>query len=345
MSIVFPSKPSNNQVFISGSRQYIWNNAYGVWKSSTLTGTYNFTSGNTIPTNPNAGDRWYNTDYGTELVYVLDPDGSSSQWVEITGGQTGFTGYTGSTGYIGSIGYVGSIGSLGYTGSAGLSSAVTPAQGNSQQFTATGTSDTFILGSTLANTPDAVVSINGLVLTPSIHYNYISYTNQPAIQFTTTPRLNDLIEVRTFVGGVGYTGSLGQQGPAGGYTGSQGSIGFVGSIGGLGYTGSIGYTGSSAQYLSANALSQFFVSTGATTTFALSTSVANQNNIIVTMDGLVQSPVFHYTITGSVLAFTSIPPLNSIIEVRNFESGTGGSGSGSISKSVAYTYSLIFGRG
>jgi len=116
--------------------------------------------------------------------------------------------------------------------------------------------------------------------------------------------------------GIGYTGSIGDTG----YTGSGGT-GFVGSIG---FTGSIGYTGSSAQYLSANALSQSFTGDGSSTVFNLSTSVSNANNILVTLDGLVQVPSIHYTIIGTTLTFISSPLNTSVIEVRNLESGTGG---------------------
>ena len=109
-------------------------------------------------------------------------------------------------------------------------------------------------------------------------------------------------------GATGYTGSIGPQGPAGGYTGSRGFV---------------GYTGSSAI---ANATTQAFTGTGSQTIFALNSVMTNQNNAIVTINGLVQQPVLHYSISGNVLTFTFAPYLNASIEVRNIEHGTGGIG-------------------
>jgi len=104
-----------------------------------------------------------------------------------------------------------------------------------------------------------------------------------------------------------------------------------------------GYTGSSA---TANAISQSFTGNGSNTIYTLNTSVLNQNNAIVTINGLVQAPVSHYTISSNTLTFTSAPTQYSSIEVRNFENGVGG-GSGSTSssfnKASGYTFGVLFG--
>jgi Collagen triple helix repeat (20 copies)/Concanavalin A-like lectin/glucanases superfamily len=56
-----------------------------------------YTIANTAPPSPLDGDRWFNSDYGIELVYTSD--GDSSQWVEISShGFLGPVGYTGSRG-------------------------------------------------------------------------------------------------------------------------------------------------------------------------------------------------------------------------------------------------------
>ena len=126
----------------------------------------------------------------------------------------------------------------------------------------------------------------------------------------------------------GYTGSQGDLGYTGsfGSTGFTGSIGFTGSVGSLGYTGSVGYVGSKGDTSTANATSQSFTANGSQLTFTLASSVASQNNLVVSVDGLVQVPTTHYSISGTTLSFTSIPIANSTVEARNFENGTGGGG-------------------
>ena len=121
------------------------------------------------------------------------------------------------------------------------------------------------------------------------------------------------------IGSTGYTGSTGPQGPAGGYTGSRGFV---------------GYTGSASM---ANATTQSFTGTGVRTIFTLNSIMTNQNNAIVTINGLVQYPTLHYTISANTLSFTFAPYLNSIIEVRNMENGTGGRGYSGSQGVVGYT--------
>jgi hypothetical protein len=64
------------------------------------------------------------------------------------------------------------------------------------------------------------------------------------------------------------------------------------------------------------------------------------------MNGLIQVPVTHYTISGTTLSFTTAPYYNSIVEARNFENGVGGSGGGgsaSISSGDLFLGSMLLG--
>ena len=110
----------------NGSTSY-WSASVGYSGSVGYTGSKGansqYTVSSTAPSSPIPGDRWFNTDFGIELVYTYD--GDSSQWVEIAAsGFAGQTGYTGSAGYVGADGYTGSRGSVGYTGSLGYTGSI-----------------------------------------------------------------------------------------------------------------------------------------------------------------------------------------------------------------------------
>ena len=90
-----------------------------------------------------------------------------------------------------------------------------------------------------------------------------------------------------------------------------------------------------------NAVSQTFTGNGSATSFTLSNAVRSQNNSIVTLDGVVQIPVTHYTISSTNLTFTSAPIANTNIEVRNFDAIIGTSISVSTGKAIAMA--IVFG--
>lgn len=98
----------------------------------------------------------------------------------------------------------------------------------------------------------------------------------------------------------------------------------------------------SASYSTANALSQSFISDGTTTVWTLSTAARSQNNILVTIDGTIQVPGLHYTISANTLTLGTAAPQYSIIEARNFENGTGATLYGvTTGKSIAMA--IVFG--
>ena len=89
-----------------------------------------------------------------------------------------------------------------------------------------------------------------------------------------------------------------------------------------------------------NAISDSFTANGTQTTFTISTAVRNQNNSIVTLDGMVQLPVTHYSISGTTLTMTTAPIANSIVEVRNFDNIYAGGG---VSTGKAIAMAIVFG--
>jgi len=171
---------------------------------------------------------------------VLTSNGSNVYWSTPESGGAG--GYTGS---------------FGYTGSSATSNAV------SEYFTTNGSNAQFTLVNPVS-TNNAIVSLNGLVLVPDVHYTIDGTT----VTLTSVPYASSILEIRNIErgagvatgyrgsrGDLGYTGSFGFTGSIG-YSGSQGipgeaaAIGYTGSQGDLGYTGSFGgpgYTGSSAE--------------------------------------------------------------------------------------------------
>lgn len=72
-----------------------------------------------------------------------------------------------------------------------------------------------------------------------------------------------------------------------------------------------------------SATTESFVANGTQNSFSLSTTVTTTNNSIVTVNGLVQVPVVHYNISGNTLTLNITPFAGSVVEARNYETGTG----------------------
>ena len=102
MPYQFKNNPSNADKFTLNGVTYIYNSAKGVWKDISVGTSPPVTSSDTAPANPSAGDLWYRTDDST--LYVYYNDGSSSQWVGVSGpsGPAGADGTDGTDGTDGS---------------------------------------------------------------------------------------------------------------------------------------------------------------------------------------------------------------------------------------------------
>jgi hypothetical protein len=139
-------------------------------------------------------------------------------------------------------------------------------------------------------------------------------------------------------GASGTSGSSGSSGTSG-TSGSSGTSGTSGSSGtsGVGSPGSSGTSGTSST--PALSLAQTFVLTASVSQLKLTQSAANNDQILVILDGLVQSRINSYTVSGSTLTLTENAPSGSNVDIRYL--GGGSSVSSSFSRrSLTASYLL-----
>ena len=160
--------------------------------------------------------------------------------------------------------------------------------------------------------------------------------------------------------GVGSPGTSGSSGSSGtsGSSGSSGASGTAGSSGNSGTSGSSGATGSSGtsgtgspgssgssgtSSTPALSLGQTYIGNGSTTNYALSQSVANRDQILVNVDGVLQGRSGnYYTVSGTTLTLSSPPQNGSIIDIRYINGGSGIVTTGSLAKQTIL-YNVISG--
>jgi len=97
---------------------------------------------------------------------------------------------------------------------------------------------------------------------------------------------------------------------------SAGYIRFNTDIGGLEV-----YDGTSWDNTTATITSQILNGNGIANTFTLSSTVASENDLIVSINGTLQQPVVAYAVSGTSITFTEIPVSGDIIEVRHISKG------------------------
>ncbi len=150
------------------------------------------------------------------------------------------------------------------------------------------------------------------------------------------------------VGSPGTSGTAGSSGTSGssgssGNSGTSGSSGATGSSGtsGAGSPGSSGSSGTSTT--PALSLGQTYIGNGSTTTYALSQSVANRDQILVNVDGVLQGRSGnYYTVSGTTLTLSSPPQNGSIIDIRYINGGSGIVTTGSLAKQTIL-YNVVSG--
>jgi hypothetical protein len=91
------------------------------------------------------------------------------------------------------------------------------------------------------------------------------------------------------------------------------------------------YSSAKISIITSSLNAQYFTGDGLTTQYTLTKSVSNDYDILVSFDGLIQKPTYDYTVNGSLINFTSPPPVNIDGEIRYLMTSTTGlisSGSG-----------------
>jgi hypothetical protein len=83
--------------------------------------------------------------------------------------------------------------------------------------------------------------------------------------------------------------------------------------------------------------SQSFTGNGSNVSFTLSTSIASPD-AIVTINGLVQKPTTHYSISSTTLTFTTAPSNGSSIEVRKFSASAFSGSASSFSEMIVANF-------
>jgi hypothetical protein len=182
-------------------------------------------------------------------------------------------------------------------------------------------------------TPSAKLHIQG-----NISGSQFTSSRRNAIGFSGTASYARRALSASYVlgGAAGSSGTSGTSGASGtsGSSGTSGTSGTSGSSGtsGVGSPGSSGTSGTSST--PALSLAQTFVLTASVSQLKLTQSAANNDQILVILDGLVQSRINSYTVSGSTLTLTENAPSGSNVDIRYLGGGS------SVSSSYALTSSF-----
>ena len=182
-----------------------------------------------------------------------------------------------------------------------------------QDLTADGSTTTFTLNYTIGSSSSILVSVSGVIQEPETAYN-IS-TGGTKIVFTAAPETGEDIFV-IFLGIAFDAGTLLSTGTITGLTELSAVAADDDLL--LIYDTS---TASLKKIQKSNIATTISVNAnltgdGSTTGFTLGTSGRTQNNILVTVNGVVFHPSDDYTLSGTTLTFSTPPSANAEIRVR-----------------------------
>ena len=119
MAINFPNSPSNGDTHTASGKTFTYDATAGLWNPAD---SIVIPSSDTAPSSPSPGDVWFDSSSGT--LYFYYNDGSSSQWVGVSGAD-GAAGADGADGADGATGATGPAGTATHQDTWRLSSDVT----------------------------------------------------------------------------------------------------------------------------------------------------------------------------------------------------------------------------
>lgn len=243
MAINFPNSPSNGATHTAAGQTFTYDGTAGVWNPQEGTPV---STGTSAPSSPSPGDLWFDTSDGT--LYFYYADGSSNQWVGVTG-PAGPAGATGSAGANAApVTYAGvanlptsgnTIGSFAYiTGTDQL--AVAKSTNHWVLFSKDGSTDlpTLTGGGAL-----------GTFTASGTTYNYAKFTSDGTFVVTSSMTNVDILIVAGGGGGAGTGGNGGGGGGAGGlvYASSQSlTAGTYNAV--IGAGGALGQNGANSTF-------------------------------------------------------------------------------------------------
>ena len=305
---------------------------------------------------------------------VVDAAGTSLVFSGVTGGAGGSSTFVNLTDTPVGLGSAGQSVVVNAAGTSLVFSGVEGGGGSgevvvfNQIYTGDGVVSNYLLSSSVTDEKDLLVSIQGFVQTPTIDY---TITGSTGISFSTPVSSGDEISFRHLFGKIGPSGIVGAsgadgvQGPSGaqgiqGPSGLQGSVGSTGASGLIGPTGQQGPQGADGIQGPAGAggadgidgtgiqgtlASDRFTGDGVVTGFNLSNTIAEEKNILVSINGLIQSPLTNYVIDGSGLNFPQPPGSGLEVEVRHLAGLQGPSGAVAITGVGVAFHKLYTGDG
>ena len=269
-----------------------------------------------------------NSDYttsGSNVIFTTPPEASDFIQIRCFGGYPGVQGLRGVQGSQG-FGYAqlqgvqgvqGTQGTQGIQGNQGLQgpgAGLATVEFSTYTYTGNGSTTTFAIASN-QTTNNVLVFENGVSQTPISDYSVVGSN----VVFTTAPATGVNIQIRIVGGLIGIQGTAGYVGADGaqGIQGTQGlqGFGYAQLQGVQGTQGIQGIQGQGVGFASVNFDTYTFTGNGTTTSYTLIPNLT-VHTVIVTLNGVTQTPTTDFTISGSNLVFSTAPANNTIIQIK-----------------------------